>query len=324
MILYYLKSAIGSIVRNSKFSIINILGFAIGLSVCMGITLFLVQELMHDRHNQHFESIIRLTDSKNNSSDIDYRVKNTLVENFPQILNGCLVQRVGESTISIDGQGFSVDGIMSVDNQFFEIFTLQFRSGNPSKPFPDINSAVITTSTAEKLFGTIDVLGKEINLYNDVVVVVGVIEDFPTSSSISAELIVNAENDNFKFYLSMEDGDDLSTYRWLFEIFLHIDKGVNPAELVRSINSHIDMLTPYVEEVGIVTLKKLYLFDHSVASGTKKGNPQLLLLLAIIAFVILILAVINYINLTISQQLKKSRDVGVRKKIGRASCMERV
>ena len=317
MVLYYLKTAIKSISRNLKFSFINVFGFAFGLSVCMGITLFVVQEVSHDRFNENYKSIIRLTDSKSNSSGIDYRVKNLLLENYPQILNGCLVQVYNEQTpISIDKQGFSVDGIMSVDNQFFEVFSVRFRSGNPSKPFPDINSAVITVSTAEKLFRTTDVLGKEISIYDDLVVIVGIIEDFPETSSISASLIVNAENEKFKFSMSMENSDDLSSYRWPFEIFLQLDKGVNPNELVDKINSQISILNPYVDGLGFIALKNLYLYDKSINSRTKKGNPSLLLLLSVIALVILILAIINYINLTVSQQLKKSRDVGVRKTIG--------
>jgi putative ABC transport system permease protein len=317
MVLYYLKTALKSISRNLKFSLINVLGFAFGLSACLGIALFLVQELTHDKHNQNFASIIRLTDSKSNSSGIDYRVKTLLLENYPQVLNGCLVQVYNEpTTISIDQHGFSVDGLMSVDNQFFEVFSVRFRSGNPLKPFFDLNSAVITVSTAEKLFGTTDVLGKEISIFNNLVVVVGVIEDFPTTSSISASLIVNAENEKFKFSMSMVNSDDLSSYRWPFEIFLQLDKGINPVELLDKMNSQIGILNPYVDGLGFISLKNLYLYDKSIDSGTKKGNPSLLLLLAVIALVILILAIINYINLTVSQQLKKSRDVGVRKTIG--------
>src|SRR5690554_4194471 len=95
MVLYYLKTAVKSISRNVKFSIINVLGFAFGLSVCMGITLFLVQEISFDRFNENYKTIIRLNDSKRNFSKLDYRVKDIIVENFPQVTNACLFQRIG-------------------------------------------------------------------------------------------------------------------------------------------------------------------------------------------------------------------------------------
>ncbi len=314
---YYFKTAIKSISRNLRFSLINVWGFAFGLSVCMGITLFLVQELSYDRYNEHYKSIIRLTDSKSNYSKIDYRVKDIIVENFPQATNACLYQRIGRPVaIKVKDQGYYVDDIMSIDNQFFELFTIRFKSGNPNKPFDNNNSAIITASTAEMLFGSTDVLGEEIVLGEESVFISGVIQNFPTTSSISAGLIVNAANDRFKFSMSMKSNDDLSSYRWPFEIFLQVRQDVNPRELIENINSQIQILNPYVEEVDFIRLKNLYLFDTAVGSGTKKGNPELLKILAVIAIIILLLAVINYVNLTISQQIKKNKDVGIRKTIG--------
>jgi putative ABC transport system permease protein len=317
MIIYYFKTAVNSIARNIKFSTINVLGFAFGLSVCMGIGLFVTQELTHDKHNKGYSNIIRLTDTENNSSGIDYRVKSILLENYPQILNGCLVQCYNESVgITIDKQGYSVDGIMSVDNQFFDVFTVQFRLGDPLNPFHDLNSAIITASTAEKLFGTVDAIGKEATLFNSVIVISGVIEDFPMTSSITAGLLLNADNDDFKFSMYMENSDDLSSYRWPFDIFLLLNKGVKPSELISSINTKKNILDPYVNDLGFISLKNLYLLDNSIGSTTKKGNSQLLLLLTIIAIIILFIAIINYINLSVSQHLKRTKDVGIRKTIG--------
>lgn len=317
MILYYLKTAVKSISRNVKFSIINVLGFAFGLSVCMGITLFLVQEISFDRFNENYKTIIRLNDSKRNFSKLDYRVKDIIVENFPQVTNACLFQRIGRPVaVKVKDQGYYIDDIMSVDNHFFDLFTIRFKSGNPNKPFDNNNSAIITASTAEMLFGSTDVLGEEIVLGEESVFISGVIQNFPTTSSISAGLIVNAENERFKFSVSMQNSDDLITYRWPFEIFLQVRQDVNPRELIENINSQIQILNPYVEEVDFIRLKNLYLFDTAVGSGTKKGNPELLKILAAIAIIILLLAVINYVNLTISQQIKKNKDVGIRKTIG--------
>lgn len=94
MFWYYLKSAFKNLRSNKKFSIINIAGFAFGISICLAIALFLINEYSYDRYHEHADRIVRLIDTKNNSSSIDYRVKDILLSNYSEIENACLVQRM--------------------------------------------------------------------------------------------------------------------------------------------------------------------------------------------------------------------------------------
>ncbi len=317
MILYYLKSTLRSLKSNRKFVSINIAGFAFAISICMAIVLFLRKEYSYDRYHENADHIVRLIDTKNNSSSVDYRVKDILLENYPEIENGCLVQRVHHPIdIKVGDQGYYLDDIMSVDNDFFEVFTIPFVKGDPGKPFANIHSALITESTAEMLFGSENPMGKVLLVMNTPITVTGVIKDFPGTSSIIAGLLVNAENDHFKFSKWMGNSNDLSTYRWPFRIYLQLNRRADSEHLLAKINSNIDILEPYTEEVSFLNLKDIYLRDTTNGSQSNRGNLSLLKLLTGIAAIILLLAIINYVNLTIAQQNKRNKDTGVRKTVG--------
>ncbi len=318
MVWYYFKTALKNLKSNKKFTVINLVGFAFGISICLAIALFLVKEYSYDRFYKHADQIVRLTDAKNNSSSIDYRVKDILLSKYSEIENACLVQRNGFPTEVKSGEkGFYLEDIMSVDNSFFDVFSIPFVSGKSQKPFVNINSAVVTESTAKILFGTEDPLGKELLIEGDIpTTITAVIRDFPENSSISAGLLVNAENDRFKFSFSCGDYRDKSSHRWPFRIYLQLIKSADPDLLLVKINDHIDWLKPYEEQVGFLKLKDIYLHDPTHGNETKQGNTGLLNLLTIIAVIILVLAVINYINLTVAQQNKRNKDTGVKKTIG--------
>ncbi len=318
MFYYYLRTALRNLRSNKRFTLINITGFAFAISVCLAIALFLAREYSFDRFNRHSDETVRVVDMKNNSSMIDYRVKDILTSNFPEIENACLVLRSGHPyEIKCLNKGYYIDDILSVDNNFFQVFTIQFVSAPVSSPFTDINSAVITESTARLLFGDESAPGKELLVWGNITVrITAVIKDFPANSSITASLLVNAENENFKFYRSIGNSEDLSTYRWLFQIYLQLKPGVDHEQLLSKINANSDLLQPYQEEAGFLKLKDVYLHDTTSGSETIQGNQRLLNLLTGIALIILILAIINYVNLTIAQQNQRKKDTGIKKTFG--------
>ena len=318
MFWYYLKIAIRNIRTNKKFSIINIAGFAFAISICLAISLYIVKEHSYDSYHKTVDQIVRLIDTKDNSSLIDYRVKDILLNNYSEIENACLMIRSSHPIeIKSGDKGFYIDDIMSIDKNFFEIFSVPFISGQSSSPFININSAVITEKTSKILFGTETPLGKDLLIWGNIpVTITGIIKDFPDNSSITAGILVNAENEKFKFNQWIGDSRDLSTYRWPFQIYLQLKKNINQDQLVAKINTRIDLLKPYTEKIGFLKLKDIYLHDLTIGSETKQGNASLLKLLIGIALIILTLAVINYVNLTIAQQNKRNKETAVRKTIG--------
>jgi putative ABC transport system permease protein len=318
MLLYYLKIALRNIRTNKKFSIINIAGFAFAISICMAILLFLLKEYSYDSYHKNADQIVRLVNTKFNSSLIDYRVKDILLKNYTEISDACLVINANNPIqISNGDKGFYLDNILSVDNNFFRIFSVPFVSGDASAPFNNINSAVLTEETAKLLFGTESPLGKDLLIFGATpVTITGIIKNFPDNSSISAGILVNAENEEFKFNKWIGDSRDLTTYQWPFQIYLRLRDNTNPDNLTAKINSQINLFKPYCEQFAFLKLKDIYLHDTTTGSTTKQGNAGLLKLLTGIALIILTLAMINYINLTVAQQNKRNKDTGLKKAIG--------
>ncbi len=314
----YLKIAYRNLWRNKTYSFINITGFAFALSICLGIAAYLVHEYSFDRYHEHDDRIYRLIDTQNNSSAIDYRLKDVLIENYPEIENGCLLQLLPYSiAVTIDNKGKTVENLASVDNDFFEIFSVPFIRGNRAQSLPDLSSAVLTESAARDLFGDADPMGQTVMLRNRFpVTVTGVIRDFPDNSSIQANMFVNGENDDFKFSRWIGNSADLSSYRWPFRIYLLLNKNSDTAALAEKISELPDLLQPYVEQIGFLSLTDMYLHDPTGGSATMRGNPNLLYLLLSIGLIILTLAVINYVNLTSAQQNRRNKEIGVKKSIG--------
>jgi len=321
MIAHYLKIAFKNLWNNKKYSAINILGFGFSLSIFLAIILFVIHEYSFDRYHANSKNIFRLMDSQETSSEIDYRVRDILLNNFAGVENVCYFSgEPADWPISSENEGYNVKGLASVHSSFFEMFDTEFIYGNAKIPFQNLNSAIITESLAEKVFGKINPVGKELLLMgNFPIIVTGVIRDFPANSSFVAQMIVNAENDDFKFSFSCEDYEDESTHRWPFQVYIQKSKDTDQTSLLETINGNIESLQPYVKEAGLLPLTDMYLQDPTPGESIKRGNPGLLKLLFTIALIILILAIINYINLTLAQQQRRNKEVGIRKTIGASS-----
>jgi putative ABC transport system permease protein len=316
----YIKTAIRSLFRHKVFSSINILGFAFSIAVCIVIILFVIKENSYDNCYPNASHIYKLIAS--NSSTIDYRLKSNLVNNYSEIKGGCICQVINtQSEINYNLNNYFEDNIMSADNDYFKIFNINFIYGNIAEPFRDKNSAILTESLANKIFGKENPVGKEIVLNLSLLdtarlVITGVIKDFSENSSNKAGFIVNADNDRFKFNFSRANNDDPATYRYLFNVYLLIKNNSNVEQVIKEINNHPEILYPYEKQIGLISLRDIYLSDKTTGNISLKGNSELLRILIIIGVIILTLASINYINLTLAQQKRRNKEIGIRKTVG--------
>ncbi|NOU58867.1 ABC transporter permease [Marinifilum caeruleilacunae] len=318
MIGYYIKSAIKSLWANGKFSLINIIGFSFAISVCLAISLFVIHEYSYDKYHENGDRIYRLVDSKLKSSSIDYRTKDLLVENFPEIEKACILHcTYFKPIINVGNQSYYMDQFLSADADLFQVFDIPLILGNKEKPFTDLNSVLISESTSKLLFGDENPLGKEILYQRETrLVVTGVFKDMPESSSIKARFIANAAKKEFRFSFSCTQYADKSTHRYPFRIYFLLNEKSNPEDFRSKLVEKSAALQPYVHEADLLALKDMYLFDTTKGSQNKRGNYKLLQILGSIAVIILILAIVNYINLALAQQKKKNRISGIKKSYG--------
>ncbi|MDR3625838.1 MAG: ABC transporter permease [Ignavibacteriaceae bacterium] len=320
MLKNYLKTTARNLLKHKTFSLINILGFAFSLAICLIISLFIIKESTTDRFYSNSENIYKLIDRENNSSEIDYRVVKTIQNNIPGIKNSCFF-RLGDFQVEINHNQnkCTINNFMSADNDYFKVFSIPFLYGDKKNPFPNINSAVITKSTAEKLFGKVNPLGKELFEENDSrVIISGVIPDFPENASARADIIVSAANKYYNSGYFCSNSEDSSSYRYYYNAYFQLNANTSAKEVINKINKNAGIMYPYLKNADLIPLKNIYLYDNTLGNSSRKGNPALLKILLSIAVIILILAIINYINLSVAQQNRRNKETGIRKTVGAA------
>ena len=323
----HIISSFRSIKVNKVNSLINIIGFGFAASVCFAISLFTLKEYSYDKYHTESGRIGRLIDSNNKLSSFDYRVKNILLENFPEVQDACIFQQVRlQTAVKVGNRGHLLSRIISTDSSFFRMFSVPVILGNPVNPFTDYNSAILTKETSEKLFGSIDrALNETILIQNEPVTISAIIADFPETSSFSAEIIVNAENPKFKLEFNCEDYNNKNTHRWPFRHYIRWENEESRLLLVNKINKNSQLFSAYdlwspdtlkTARYDFLELEEMYLQDPTVDDQTKKGSNSFLQLLATLSMVILFLAVINYVNLSLARQINRNKNNGIRKTLG--------
>jgi len=324
----HITSSFRSIKNNLINSLINLFGMGFAISVCLAIALFAIHEFTYDHYHENADRIVRLFDIENNTSSFDYRVKDLLKENFPQIEETCLVQQFNSASdimMSGETEAHLFDVGMSADKAFFKMFSVPLILGNDDQPFHDKKSVVLTEKTARRLFDDVEeAMGKVLTFQNSKITVTGIAKDFPKNSSFSPKFILNAENEKFRFEFTCGDYQDKSSHRWPFRTYIQLQEDTQPDELIGLINRNVDLLEglslPQYDGVtttlGLLPLKDMYLYDITTGSRSKKGNLFLLKILVTIAVLVLFLAIINYVNLTLAQQIRRNKTNIIRKTLG--------
>ena len=318
MFLYNLKSSLRNIRKNKLFSFLNLSGFTVGFTVCIVLSLFIFKEFRVDTGFENHKNIYRLIDTIRNSSKMDYDISRALKEQFPDIT---LAAPVFYSSLNTPQYVKAVNGtdyvlineIISTTNIFFKIFTLHFLAGNNENPFSDLNSIVITRSTALRLFGKTDVLGEIVHLYNSLELPVSaVVEDMPENSSLSAELFFNSENEKFRFSQNCNGTQDGNICYNPFDIYVLTNSETDVASIHKKVNSVFPSNKSKTMGVLFQPLTDIYLTQGIKENDNKTGSKGLIYIFITTALLILTLSVINYMNFTLSKHLGELKVVGIK------------
>jgi putative ABC transport system permease protein len=315
-----LKIIIRNLVRNKLFTGLNLFGLSIGLTCVSVIALWVYNETGYDQFNQNYDRIyqINFKDKKGEFSmagtpaplapNIEKEV--AAVESAVRLRNAPgLAFKYGENMF------FEENGITS-DPQLFNIFSFKAITGDPIKALEQANGIVITQSFAKRYFGTDDPLNKDIQVEGKgFVTVKAVIKDVPTQSHIQFDYILSQKLvEEFKF-CGLEWGDPN------FRTYVLLKNGSNYTDAAKSItNVAKDKGMPHVKWNGNIAylrpLKMIYL-DYSVNNRLgETGDYRYLYIFSSVALLILILACINFINLTISLYAKRQKNTTIKKICG--------
>lgn len=310
--------------RSPYYSVLNILGLAVGIAVAVILLLYLQSDLTFDKHYPNYErtyrfgSRFRIGESEDRFAGSGLGYGPLLKQDVPEIEAYVRVGMVGENTlIRTADHDFYEDGFIFADSTYFKVFPLTFIYGNPSQCLREPNQVVLTASTAKRFFGDANPMGKLIRTNHNDYLVSAVVEDVPHNShlkfsGIFPSHILNATPD--EWVLSLWSAN---TYTYLL-----FSPGYGPEDLMQEFGSFYDK---YMRRIGdnlggtfepiLERLDKIH-FDSSVAYDLPRGNKAYLYAFGAIGLLILFLACINYTNMATARSGKRAREIGVRKVLG--------
>lgn len=346
MIRNYIKIAWRNILRHKTNSFLNILGLAIGLTSVMLIALYIQSELSYDKSFADADRIYRVN-INGKMGDNAFRAGYTpppagaaLVDNFSEIESATRMYQPSDAlmeyTAGATPKVFNETEIFAVDPNFLEVLNYPLASGDPATCLKELNSVIITPQIATKYFGKKDPMGKTLYYGDDkkpltVTGVLANLENYPASVK-------------FDLLLPMGNFDDVAYFNWSW-VWLNVATYVklteqaskDPTSIVRLESRLPEMLkvqaAPSFERIGqpldkflekgnyweleLQPLSDIHLYSRDIASSiTEQHDIKSLYILGIIALFIVVLACVNFINLSTVQAVKRSKEIGIRKVLG--------
>jgi putative ABC transport system permease protein len=308
------KHIVRNVLKNKATSLITIAGFSISISMALVLIAFLINEFSSDSEYPRINNIYRVFgNGKNASVREDFR--ESFIANYPDIEDAC---RYNSYTTNITYEDVPFSGQMIVtDNSFFNIFSSQFILGELNTSLANLNDVVLTESFAKKIFGSENPLGKALVAeYREPLVVTAVIKDFSSKSSIRGDFLTNSKQKII--YEGSSDG--LGNNVYYFRLFLLLKNKENSSGLEEQLTKNfcsIEYKVGYkINSINLVPFKESYFMQGIERSQTLHANLKLIRVLSVISFIIILLAVFNYINLTTATHSDRLKEIGIKKTIG--------
>ncbi len=331
MLRNYLKLAVRNLRSRWLYAGINLLGLVLGLSSCLLILVYVLNEWRYDRHHVNADRIYRITtqiisgDEEQHAAISSGFLQERLEENYPEVAHVIRLQRKdGKIALQVPAAPANgsptlvkVEQVYSVaDPAFFQVFTHPMLAGNPLTALAQPYAVVITESLAARCFGSTwqeqkNILGKQLSFNGQLYQVSGVISDLPTTSDLSFEAL-----------LSMTQTQK-SQIDWAITYVLFRDKASGRAFKPELDEIAVDAQREHGEDMDakivyhLENLRDVH-FSTPKLFDTPKANRAYLYIFSVVAGLILLTASINYVNLAIAQSAVRSVEVGIRKVVGAA------
>jgi putative ABC transport system permease protein len=333
MIRNYLKTAWRFLLKNKTFSFINIIGLAIGTLCCLYILLYVEDQYSYDKHENNAQDIYRVTSQlslpgdKHTIATCSPPIAPAIKQDFPEVQQFTRVVgdfNAGKHLLRYQNRSIYETGVVYVDSTFFDVFTYHFTNGNAKNVLSEPYSLVLLKSTADKLFGSEDAVGKVIEIDDNNgknnFKVTGVVDESLGKSHIQANMFITMNSggmgefvrqntmwagNNFAYsYIKLHPNADADALERKLPAFLNKYGGQQLKELGMEKVLHLQPL------VSIHTTK-----DYE-SELSKSVDPSFLYILMLIAILIQVIACINFMNLSTARASKRAKEVGVRKVVG--------
>jgi len=313
----YFIIAYRNLLRSKSFSLINIIGLVLGIGCCMLICLWIYNEVSYDKFHKNKDYLYQAW----NRGTFDNKLQcwnvvpkplaAALKDEYAGIKNTCrtdirwFVTAVGEKKLSTKA--------LVVDPSFLSMFSFPLVKGNPETVLNDVLSIVITEKMAKKMFGTADPMDQIITINKDQFKVTGVLKDLPLNSTFNFEYLLP-----WKYYAYLSGNEDASWTNNSVNVFVQLTPNTTAAAINQQIRNVTNKHTGNKEETEVFLhpMSKWHLysnFENGVISG---GRIEIVRLFGIIGSFILLIACINFMNLSTARSEKRAKEVGIRKAVG--------
>lgn len=333
----YLKVAFRNILKHKFFSFINILGMTIGVTSCLLIALYVTDELSYDRFHDRADRIYQVgLHAKIGGQDITTSttcppMAEAFVKEIPGIEQSTRIANVwGSGVVKYDPSNlmFTEELLFYADSNFFDFFSFKLIDGDPKKALLEPNSVVLTKRMEVKYFGTESGIGKLLSIggHEKTYKVTGITEDCPTNShflynmlvsSSSAEHLKSTEwlNNYLHTYLIINENTPIATVEAKFPDL--IEKYVGP-EIERFMGGTIEQMKQQGGSFGYYTtpLTDIHLKSKSSGDMQPGGNITYVYVFGVIGIFIIVIACINFMNLSTARSAGRAKEVGLRKTLG--------
>ena len=326
MLKNYFVVALRNLRREKGYALINILGLAVGISAFMIILLFVQHEFMYDRFYPEANRMYRVLQWRANSTQktaiTPAPLAIRLQEEYPQIAYATTIDDLNDEKglLSFEGRHLWQTGFWG-DAHFFDVFQFKILEGNRAHLLNEPGAIVLTRSLATKLLGEGPAVGKVVKFQNqDEYSVTGVMQDVPELSSFRFDFVLSVSSQPY-YRENVQNNTLNGNLSW--QTFVKLREGADPAQLEnefpRFVDKHIAGEGDNPEHrlfFGLQPILRMHLFSDFRYEKAFTGSIQQVLLLVSIAFIILAMACINYMNLAIARSIQRMKEVGLRKTIG--------
>ena len=313
----YFKVALRNIIKHKGYSLINIAGLAIGLACCLFIWIWVQDELSYDKFHENDPYLYRVEENQYYSGRVyhvtvtPYPLAPALKDDFPEIAEATRYVGVGGQLLRYGEKAFFESRIRAVDPSFFRMFTFPFVKGNSDTALDDFFSIVISEEIAEKYFGEEDPIGKIMQANNQTdFTVTGVMKNVPSNSYLQFDIVIpyallkklGAVNDSM-------GSNSIAT-------FVQLRESASLQDVNEKIRGFIKKHVPdSVTELELALYSRIHL--HQYFGYEKEGmQVKYVYIFSVIAMFVLLIACINFMNLSTARSANRAKEVGVRKVVG--------
>jgi putative ABC transport system permease protein len=333
MLFNNLKIAFRNLIRNKGYSFINIFGLALGMACTILILLWINHETSYDSFHKKKDRIFRVCESLRlngrefNVATTPAPTAETMVAEFPEIEESVRFYTMWKAEFKYNKKIVKINNWAYVDSTLLDIFSIELVKGNPKNILRNPGSIILSETTSKKIFGNQNPIGQVLTMNEDSPVTVeGVYKDLPNNSHFRFNFMAPMSawpnsretswlNVEYYTYLLLKPNTDVKRLKSKFENFAY--KHFGP-EVEKLYGKTIEELAKGGDgaEFILQPLEKIYLHSHKTDEIGKTGDIRHLFIMGAIGLFILIIACINFMNLSTAQSLKRAKEVGLKKTLG--------